>query len=175
MRFVLRFILIKYYCEDAHRFEWRTTKVTKRRCGKCVRNCKLFKENKANLILKYDSIRENNKYTFILFDTEKKDRIFGGDTDTDSIIETEQNFINNTETKLDFTEVNELFFKIKNAVKSNIDNVLIPTINYSDGSLKYSVYIDNEKDISHNVFLSYKEIKDFVGREIWKFKVTKIN
>ncbi|EIU7104299.1 hypothetical protein [Listeria monocytogenes] len=44
-------------------------------------NANFLKENKANLILKYDSIRENNKYTFILFDTEKKDRIFGGDTD----------------------------------------------------------------------------------------------
>ncbi|EAC5199227.1 hypothetical protein AOC40_11045 [Listeria monocytogenes] len=117
-----------------------------------------LKENKANLLLKYDSIRENNKYTFILFDTEKKERIFGGDTD--SIIETEQNFINNTETKLDFTEINEFFSK------SNIDNVSILTINYSNGSLKYSVYIDNEKDISHNVFLSYKELKDYVGREI---------
>ncbi|EAK8418354.1 hypothetical protein BWZ46_11505 [Listeria monocytogenes] len=117
-----------------------------------------LKENKANLLLKYDSIRENNKYTFILFDTEKKERIFGGDTD--SIIETEQNFINNTETKLDFTEINEFFSK------SNIDNVSILTINYSNGSLKYSVYINNEKDISHNVFLSYKELKDYVGREI---------
>ncbi|EAG6776489.1 hypothetical protein AJM39_13630 [Listeria monocytogenes] len=117
-----------------------------------------LKENKANLLLKYDSIRGNNKYTFILFDTEKKERIFGGDTD--SIIETEQNFINNTETKLDFTEINEFFSK------SNIDNVSILTINYSNGSLKYSVYIDNEKDISHNVFLSYKELKDYVGREI---------
>ncbi|EAK9824372.1 hypothetical protein FDQ22_13555, partial [Listeria monocytogenes] len=84
-----------------------------------------FKENKANLLLKYDSIRENNKYTFILFDTEKKERIFGGDTD--SIIEIEQNFINNTETKLDFTEINEFFSK------SNIDNVSILTINYSNG------------------------------------------
>ncbi|EAC9043773.1 hypothetical protein KV61_10955 [Listeria monocytogenes] len=130
----------------------------------CQKMQTFLKENKANLLLKYDSIRENNKYTFILFDTEKKERIFGGDTD--SIIEIEQNFINNTETKLDFTEVNEFFFKIKNAVKSNIDNVSILTINYSDGSLKYSVYIDNEKDISHNVFLSYKELKDFVGREI---------
>ncbi|EHF2869981.1 hypothetical protein J0953_002477 [Listeria monocytogenes] len=130
----------------------------------CQKLQTFLKENKANLLLKYDSIRENNKYTFILFDTEKKERIFGGDTD--SIIEIEQNFINNTETKLDFTEVNEFFFKIKNAVKSNIDNVSILTINYSDGSLKYSVYIDNEKDISHNVFLSYKELKDFVGREI---------
>lgn len=44
-------------------------------------NANFLKENKADLILKYDSIRENNKYTFILFDTEKKDRIFGGDTD----------------------------------------------------------------------------------------------
>ncbi|EDO0887144.1 hypothetical protein FVB84_03460 [Listeria monocytogenes] len=130
----------------------------------CQKLQTFLKENKANLLLKYDSIRENNKYTFILFDTEKKERIFGGDTD--SIIEIEQNFINNTETKLDFTEVNEFFFKIKNAIKSNIDNVSILTINYSDGSLKYSVYIDNEKDISHNVFLSYKELKDFVGREI---------
>ncbi|EAD8925059.1 hypothetical protein AL434_13390 [Listeria monocytogenes] len=124
----------------------------------CQKLQTFLKENKANLLLKYDSIRENNKYTFILFDTEKKERIFGGDTD--SIIETEQNFINNTETKLDFTEINEFFSK------SNIDNVSILTINYSNGSLKYSVYIDNEKDISHNVFLSYKELKDYVGREI---------
>ncbi|EDO0809680.1 hypothetical protein FVB69_04545, partial [Listeria monocytogenes] len=97
----------------------------------CQKLQTFLKENKANLLLKYDSIRENNKYTFILFDTEKKERIFGGDTD--SIIEIEQNFINNTETKLDFTEVNEFFFKIKNAIKSNIDNVSILTINYSDG------------------------------------------
>ncbi|EAE5857924.1 hypothetical protein JR590_002323 [Listeria monocytogenes] len=124
----------------------------------CQKLQTFLKENKANLLLKYDSIRENNKYTFILFDTEKKERIFGGDTD--SIIEIEQNFINNTETKLDFTEINEFFSK------SNIDNVSILTINYSNGSLKYSVYIDNEKDISHNVFLSYKELKDYVGREI---------
>ncbi|EED2630844.1 hypothetical protein G8850_002009 [Listeria monocytogenes] len=124
----------------------------------CQKLQTFLKENKANLLLKYDSIRENNKYTFILFDTEKKERIFAGDTD--SIIEIEQNFINNTETKLDFTEINEFFSK------SNIDNVSILTINYSNGSLKYSVYIDNEKDISHNVFLSYKELKDYVGREI---------
>ncbi|WP_179543270.1 hypothetical protein [Listeria monocytogenes] len=119
-----------------------------------------LKENKANLFLKYDSVRENSKYTVMLFDTEKNERVFGGDTD--SIIETEQDFIKNTELNLDFTEVNELFFKIKNAVKSNTDNVVMLSINYSEDSLKYSVYIDNEKDTSHKVFLSYTELKDFV-------------
>ncbi|MDT0017936.1 hypothetical protein QJV03_12140 [Listeria swaminathanii] len=121
-------------------------------------------ENKANLLLKYDSVRKNNKYTFMLFDTEKNERIFGGDTN--SIIETEQSFINNAEINLDFVDVNELFFKIKNAVKLNTADVVLLSINYSDRSLKYSVYIDNEKDSSHNVFLSYKELKDFVEREI---------
>ncbi|MBC1569637.1 hypothetical protein HCJ20_12010 [Listeria sp. FSL L7-1425] len=121
-------------------------------------------ENKANLLLKYDSVRKNNKYTFMLFDTEKNERIFGGDTN--SIIETEKSFINNAEIKLDFVDVNELFFKIKNAVKSNTADVVMLSVNYSDGSLKYSVYIDNEKDSSHNFFLSYKELKDFVEREI---------
>lgn len=100
----------------------------------------------------------------MLFDTEKNERIFGGDTN--SIIETEQSFINSAEIKIDFVDVNELFFKIKNAVKLNTTDVVMLSINYSDGSLKYSVYIDNEKDSSHNVFLSYKELKDFVRSEI---------
>ncbi|EAG9261617.1 hypothetical protein A7N88_00485 [Listeria monocytogenes] len=126
----------------------------------CQKLQTFLKENKANLFLKYDSVRENSKYTVMLFDTEKNERVFGGDTD--SIIETEQDFIKNTELNLDFTEVNELFFKIKNAVKSNTDNVVMLSINYSEDSLKYSVYIDNEKDTSHKVFLSYTELKDFV-------------
>ncbi|WP_187999402.1 hypothetical protein [Listeria marthii] len=130
----------------------------------CQKLQTFLKENKANLLLKYDSVRKNNKYTFMLFDTEKNERIFGGDTN--SIIETEQSFINSAEIKIDFVDVNELFFKIKNAVKLNTTDVVMLSINYSDGSLKYSVYIDNEKDSSHNVFLSYKELKDFVRREI---------
>ncbi|MBC1807359.1 hypothetical protein HCJ40_09995 [Listeria sp. FSL L7-0993] len=130
----------------------------------CQKLQTFLKENKANLLLKYDSVRKNNKYTFMLFDTEKNERIFGGDTN--SIIETEQSFINNAEIKIDFVDVNELFFKIKNAVKLNTTDVVMLSINYSDGSLKYSVYIDNEKDSSHNVFLSYKELKDFVRSEI---------
>ncbi|MBC2040321.1 hypothetical protein IBB80_12665 [Listeria marthii] len=130
----------------------------------CQKLQTFLKENKANLLLKYDSVRKNNKYTFMLFDTEKNERIFGGDTN--SIIETEQSFINSAEIKIDFVDVNELFFKIKNAVKLNTTDVVMLSINYSDGSLKYSVYIDNEKDSSHNVFLSYKELKDFVRSEI---------
>ncbi|MBC2063242.1 hypothetical protein [Listeria marthii] len=130
----------------------------------CQKLQTFLKENKANFLLKYDSVRKNNKYTFMLFDTEKNERIFGGDTN--SIIETEQSFINNAEIKIDFVDVNELFFKIKNAVKLNTTDVVMLSINYSDGSLKYSVYIDNEKDSSHNVFLSYKELKDFVRSEI---------
>ncbi|EAC4042087.1 hypothetical protein ACT36X_002408 [Listeria monocytogenes] len=126
----------------------------------CQKLQTFLKENKANLFLKYDSVRENSKYTVMLFDTEKNERVFGGDTN--SIIETEQDFIKNTEQNLDFTEVNELFFKIKNAVKSNTDDVVMLSINYSEDSLKYSVYIDNEKDTSHKVFLSYTELKDFV-------------
>ncbi|MBC2193002.1 hypothetical protein HCB44_12040 [Listeria sp. FSL L7-0229] len=128
-------------------------------------------ENKANLLLKYDSVRKNNKYTFMLFDTEKNERIFGGDTN--SIIETEQSFINNAEIKLDFVDVNELFFKIKNAVKSNTADVVMLSINYFDGSLKYTVYKDNEKDSSHNVFLSYKELKDFVEGKYENSKLRK--
>ncbi|WP_187986659.1 hypothetical protein [Listeria marthii] len=130
----------------------------------CQKLQTFLKENKANLLLKYNSVRKNNKYTFMLFDTEKNERIFGGDTN--SIIETEQSFINSAEIKIDFVDVNELFFKIKNAVKLNTTDVVMLSINYSDGSLKYSVYIDNEKDSSHNVFLSYKELKDFVRSEI---------
>ncbi|MBC2074543.1 hypothetical protein [Listeria marthii] len=130
----------------------------------CQKLQTFLKENKANLLLKYDSVRKNNKYTFMLFDTEKNERIFGGDTN--SIIETEQSFINSAEIKINFVDVNELFFKIKNAVKLNTTDVVMLSINYSDGSLKYSVYIDNEKDSSHNVFLSYKELKDFVRSEI---------
>ncbi|MBC1999291.1 hypothetical protein HCJ67_13315 [Listeria marthii] len=130
----------------------------------CQKLQTFLKENKANLLLKYDSVRKNNKYTFMLFDTEKNERIFGGDTN--SIIETEQSFINSAEIKIDFVDVNELFFEIKNAVKLNTTDVVMLSINYSDGSLKYSVYIDNEKDSSHNVFLSYKELKDFVRSEI---------
>ncbi|HAO6015283.1 TPA: hypothetical protein IQC35_002770 [Listeria monocytogenes] len=126
----------------------------------CQKLQTFLKENKANLFLKYDSVRENSKYTVMLFDTEKNERVFGGDTN--SIIETEQDLIKNTEQNLDFTEVNELFFKIKNAVKSNTDDVVMLSINYSEDSLKYSVYIDNEKDTSHKVFLSYTELKDFV-------------
>ncbi|EHD5882160.1 hypothetical protein [Listeria monocytogenes] len=126
----------------------------------CQKLQTFLKENKANLFLKYDSVRENREYTVMLFDTEKNERMFGGDTN--SIIETEQDFINNTKLKLDFTEVNELFFKIKNAVKSNTADVVMLSINYSEPSLKYSVYIDTAKDTSHNVFLSYTELKDFV-------------
>ncbi|HAO6431658.1 TPA: hypothetical protein IQC19_002739, partial [Listeria monocytogenes] len=89
----------------------------------CQKLQTFLKENKANLFLKYDSVRENSKYTVMLFDTEKNERVFGGDTN--SIIETEQDLIKNTEQNLDFTEVNELFFKIKNAVKSNTDDVVM--------------------------------------------------
>lgn len=119
-----------------------------------------LKENKANFLIKYDSVRENNKYTVMLFDTVKKERISGGDTN--SIVETEQKIISDTNSNIDFNEINELFSKIKNSVKANTGFVVMISVNYSDDYLDYTIYLDKSEQISHNKFHSYKEIKDFV-------------
>lgn len=119
-----------------------------------------LKENKANFLIKYDSVREDNKYTVMFFDTVKKERISGGDTN--SIIETEQKIITDTNRNVKFNEINELFSKIKNSVKTNTDFVVMISINYSDDYLIYTIYLDESKKVSHNKFHSYKEMKDFV-------------
>lgn len=119
-----------------------------------------LKENKANFLIKYDSVREDNKYTVMFFDTVKKERISGGDTN--SIIETEQKIITDTNRNVKFNEINELFSKIKNSVKTNTDFVVMISINYSDDYLIYTIYLDKSKKVSHNKFHSYKEMKDFV-------------
>jgi len=120
-----------------------------------------LKENKANFLIKYDSVRENNKYTVMLFDTEKKERIAGGDTN--SINETEQNILNDTRSDVDFDEINELFYKIQNSLKKDVDYVLMLSMNYSEEYLDYIIYVDESGNISHNKFDSYKELEDFVG------------
>lgn len=119
-----------------------------------------LKENKANFLIKYDSVRENNKYTVMLFDTVKKERISGGDTN--SIVETEQKIIKDTNSNVDFNEINELFSKIKSSVEANTDFVVMISVKYSDDYLDYTIYLDKSERISHNKFHSYKEIKDFV-------------
>ncbi|WP_088815593.1 MULTISPECIES: hypothetical protein [Listeria] len=121
-----------------------------------------LKENKANFLIKYDSVRDDNKYTVMLFDTVKKERISGGDTN--SIVETEQKIIKDTHSNVDFNEINELFSKIKNSVEVNTDFVAMISINYSDDYLDYTIYLDKSEQISHNKFHSYKEIKDFVRK-----------
>lgn len=120
-----------------------------------------LKENKANFLIKYDSIRENNKYTVMLFDTEKKERISGGDTN--SINETEQNILKDTKSDVDFDEINKLFYKIQNSLKKDVEYVLMLSINYSEGYLEYIIYMVESGNISHNKFDSYKELEDFVG------------
>ncbi|MFD1901148.1 hypothetical protein [Enterococcus termitis] len=119
-----------------------------------------LKENKVNFLIKYDSVREDNKYTVMLFDTVKKERISGGDTN--SVVDTERKIIKDTESNVDFNEINELFSKIKSSVKTNSDYVVMLSINYSDDYLDYTIYLDNSEQISHNKFRTYKEIKDFV-------------
>lgn len=126
----------------------------------CQKLQTFLKENKANFLIKYDSIREDNQYTVMLFDTVKKERISGGDTN--SIVETEQKIIKDTNSDVDFNEINELFSKIKNSVKTNIDFVVMISINYSDSHLEYTIYLDRSGEIIHNKFHSYKKIKNFI-------------
>ncbi|MGX7420047.1 hypothetical protein ACWOFR_14710 [Carnobacterium gallinarum] len=121
-----------------------------------------LKENKANFLVKYDSIRKTNKYTVMLFDTEKKERISGGDTN--SIVETEQNMRNEINKNIDFEDINNLFDKIRNSINVEFNHVVMLSINYSHGILDYVIYIDEPKNTSHNKFHSYEELEGFVKK-----------
>lgn len=126
----------------------------------CQKLQNFLKENKANFLIKYDSVRENNKYTAMLFDTVKKERISGGDTN--SISNTEQHIVDDIKINIDFNEINDLFYKIKNSIKVDTNYVLMLSINYSNNNLDYTLYLELPEKINHNKFHSYKEIKNFV-------------
>ncbi|WP_314066079.1 hypothetical protein [uncultured Vagococcus sp.] len=127
----------------------------------CQKLQEFLKENKANFLLKYDSIRENNKYTVMLFDTVKKEKISGGDTNSIDI--TEESIENDTNSHVDFYEINNLLYKIQKSLSAVAEYVVMISINYVNGDLKYTFYLDELGDVRHNKFRSYKELVDFIG------------
>ncbi|MBC1738723.1 hypothetical protein HB984_15030, partial [Listeria seeligeri] len=67
-----------------------------------------LKENKANFTLKYDSEREDNNYTVVLFDTKEGSSICCGDTNSIELFEKEM--MESLGIKIDFRKMNQLFY-----------------------------------------------------------------
>jgi len=99
-------------------------------------------ETKSNFMLKFDGFRSKKKYTVMLYDTLTQIRTFG--EDTESILDSEVRLLKQESCRLNFEELNKLFFLMEKKVSSYKNICFVLSINYENDSLKYIFMISSD-------------------------------
>ncbi|MBO0468865.1 hypothetical protein JZO73_15290 [Enterococcus plantarum] len=121
-----------------------------------------LKENKANFTIKYDSEREDNNYTVVLFDTKEGVSICSGDANSIDILEkkiTETLSIN-----IEFNEINRLFYLVEDGLSHTKVNYFIIGIYQVKDSLEYRISIFGESIDTRESFCSFEELERFIKK-----------
>ncbi|MBF2629137.1 hypothetical protein [Listeria seeligeri] len=119
-----------------------------------------LKGNKANFTLKYDSEREDNNYTVVLFDTKEGSSICSGDTNSIELFEKEM--MESLGIKIDFTKMNQLFYLVEKGLSNTKVNYFIIGIYQAKNFLEYRISIFGESINIRESFYSLEELERFV-------------
>lgn len=119
-----------------------------------------LKENKANFTIKYDSEREDNKYTVVLFDTKEGSSICSGDTNSINIFE--EKIMETLNVKLDFTKINQLFYLVEEELSNAKVDYFIIGIYQTKDFLEYRISIFGETIDTRESFDSFEGLERFI-------------
>ncbi|WP_246456584.1 hypothetical protein [Listeria immobilis] len=119
-----------------------------------------LKENKANFTVKYDSEREDNNYTVVLFDTKEGSSICGGDTNSIELFEKEM--MESLDIKIDFTKMNQLFYLVEKGLSNTEVDYFIIGIYQAKNLLEYRISIFGKSINIRESFYSLEELERFV-------------
>ncbi|MGK0552600.1 hypothetical protein ACSFB8_11040 [Enterococcus faecalis] len=126
-----------------------------------------LKENKINLMLKYDSPRKENQYTLLFFDLEHNEILYGGDI---SSIENRLNDLSILDKNIPIIEIKKslyrLFKMVENHIKNRDEVILILSTNYliNEETLNYTFSITSPKKSERVAFNSYTELEAFIEK-----------